>query len=163
MTTKRKAGCAFRIICLLCMVVLFTSCSGKSQSDFVTIQTDSFTVTVPKAWTTETKPEVTFQKDGTAIGGISELGYDSTQPVSQFYGNHAEEISQKERNDLSLPAAQVMLKRASPAAASEQSSINEQHYYFMDKNKKIAYDLNFDSRQVDSETAERIAKSFHLR
>ena len=161
--TKRKTVCAFSIICLLCMVGIFTSCGGKSQSDFVTIQTNSFTLAVPKVWTTETKPEVTFKKDGTTIGGVSELSYDSTQPISQFYGNHAEEISQKERNDLSLPATEVILRRTSPAAASVQSSNDELHYYFIDKNKQITYDLNFNSRQVDSETAEKIAKSFHLR
>ena len=134
-----------------------------SQSHFATIQSDTFTLGVPNDWDTETKPEVVFKKESQVIGGVSEMSYDATQPLSQFYGNHAEEISKKEIKTFSLPTTKVVLRRSSPAAASEQSSANELHYYFIPKDSKVAYDLNFNSALVDHDTAEKIAQTFKIK
>ena len=135
----------------------------EGQPYFATIQCDAFTLRVPDDWNTETKPEVVFKKKNQVIGGVFEMSYDATQPLSQFYGNHAEEISKKEIKTFSFPAMEVILRRSSPAAASEQSSVDELHYYFIKKDSKVVYDLNFNLAFVDNETAKEIAQTFKIK
>ena len=140
--------------------------SQKSQSaakDFITIQTDKFTLKVPGDWDTSTRPEVIFQKGKKVIGGISEVSYDAAKPISQLYGNHAKEISKKEIKTFSLPATEVILQRSSPAAAGGQSSFDELHYYLIPKGGKVVYDLNFTSALVDQDTAEKVAQTFKIK
>ena len=161
-TIKNSKACVLSLIFMFCILESFTSCNATPQADFTTIKTDIFSLAVPSDWNTVTKPEVVFKTNGNVIGGVSEMNYDPSQPISQLYGNQAEEISQTKRSDLSLPATEVVLRRSSPAAESEQTSVDELHYYLIPQNGKIAYDLNFDSNKVDKSTAEKIAKSFTI-
>ena len=134
----------------------------QTTKAFTTIQTGTFIVEVPGDWDISTNPEVIFKKKDQAIGGVSEINYDSTRPLSQFYGNHAEEIRKKEIKNFSLPATEVVLRRSSPAASGQLSS-DELHYYFTPKGGGVAYDLNFNSNFVDHDIAEKIAQSFKIR
>lgn len=151
----------FVFITVFIVVSIFTSCK-VNDSSFKTIQADSFTVSVPKDWESETKPEVIFKKGDQQIGGISVLGYYPTEPISQLYGNHYEVINSEKINTLSIPAMKVTLRRTQPAATGDLSFVDELHYFFIPEDSKVAYDLNFDSSLVDHNTAESITESFKL-
>ena len=132
----------------------------KTSKAFTTIQTNAFTLKVPGDWDTSTRPEVVFGKEHYEFGSVTEVSYDAAQPISRFYGNHAEEISKKEIKTFSLPATEVVLRRSSPAAAGKQSSADELHYYLISRDRGVAYDLNFNLTFVDHDTAEKIAQTF---
>ncbi len=152
----------FVFITVFIVISIFTSCKVNNSSSFKTIQADSFTVSVPKEWASETKPEVIFKKGDQQIGGIVVLGYYPTEPISQLYGNHYEVINSEEVNTLSIPAIKVTLRRTQPAATGDLSFVDELHYFFIPENSTVAYDLNFNSSLVDHNTAESIAESFKL-
>ena len=150
------------IFIFITVFIVINTLPSCSSSEFKTIQADSFTVSVPKDWEVETKPEVIFKKGDQQIGGIIVLGYYPAEPISQLYGNHYEVINSEEINTFSVPAIKVALRRTQPAATGDLSSVAELHYFFIPENSKLAYDLNLNSSLVDDKTAEAIAESLKL-
>jgi len=54
--------------------------------------------------------------------------------------------------------------KITPPAASGETTVTEQvHLFFIIKEKKIAYDLYFNTADVDEQTALNIAKSLKLK
>ena len=96
------------------------------------------------------------------MGTLSTLGYDPSAPISQFEGNHAETLSTKTLSGCKYPATEVVIRRTKPAAANDNSYVDETHIYLIPANSKYAYDLCFTSPLVGKK-AEEIAKSITIR
>ena len=86
------------------------------------------------------------------------MDYDSSLPVSQFNGNHTQTLSTEKLEGCKYPATKVMIRRTQPAAANDDSYVDELHIYLIPQNSKFAYDLYFDSSLVN-EKATEIVKS----
>jgi hypothetical protein len=88
------------------------------------------------------------------------MNYDPLLSILQLVGNHAERLSIKQLEDCNYPTTKVLIRCIKPAAAMDDSYVDELHIYLVQKDSKIAYDLFFDSSQVDKKLAEEIAKTF---
>lgn len=148
--------------------------SDKMKEDFLeqqkeangsvwkTVDTGSYTVSVPNEWDLDVFSEssVNFAKHGNKLGSLEVLGYNSSLPISQFEGNYAETFNIKALEGCKYPATEVMIRRTQPAGANDDSYVDELHIYLIPENGNIAYDLFFDSFEVDETTAVEIAKTF---
>jgi beta-lactamase regulating signal transducer with metallopeptidase domain len=128
------------------------------------IRTSDYEITVPSSWVSRQNGSapLTFLEKGREIGWIDILNYDSSQPISQLQGNHAETLRTKKLGGLKYPAEEVIIRRTPPAAASDQSFTDELHIYILQDGSRIAYDISFDSSRIKEGTALQIAESFRL-
>ena len=161
MSKKRKgiaALCAISVI----VVISGAAIAYGAVTDFTIVDTDKFSVSLPKDWTVESASDGTlsFRDKNGEIGSFSTLSGDGS--LQGFLGNHAEILSTKQLNGLHYPATEVLARRTQPAAAMDNSYVDELHIYLIPGNDGIAYDLFFDSSKVDEKTAAEIAKSFQL-
>lgn len=161
MSKKRKGMVA------LCAIAVIVAISGAAiaygaVTDFTTVDTDKFSVSLPKDWTVESASDGTlsFVDRNGQIGSFWMLNGDGS--LQGFLGNHAEILSTKQLKDLRYPATEVLARRTQPAAAMDNSYVDELHIYLIPGNGGIAYDLFLDSSKVDEKTAVKIAKSFQL-
>lgn len=129
-------------------------------SGWKTVDAGLYTFSMPQEWEADVLSvgSVSFTKNGEAIGSLTVMGYDSSLPLSQFQGNHAQTLSTEPLKGCKYPAAKVMIRRTQPAAANDDSYVDELHIYLVPEDSKFAYDLYFDSSLVN-EKAIVIAKS----
>lgn len=131
-------------------------------SGWESVDTGLYTFSIPGAWDaqafTDGTVSFTFAPSGEKLGTLSTLGYDSSLPLSQFEGNHAETLSSKTLEGYKYPATKVIIRRTQPAAANDDSYVDETHIYLIPQNSKYAYDLYFDSALVNQKSDE-VAKS----
>lgn len=136
-----------------------------SENADVSVETDLYQLFIPKTLTAKEELDsfMTFEKDNKVIGKIEILGYYADQPDSQLMPNHSELIKSEKLSGFSTDVIKMTLK-VSDAAASESTDIFEQvHYYFLQKDKNLAYDLYFNTDHVNADTAENIASSFVIK
>ncbi|MDP4152274.1 MAG: M56 family metallopeptidase [Bacillota bacterium] len=166
---KKKKG-----ILALCAVIIIISIFGVSvvygdnaetkttiNNSFKAYSTDLYSLSAPASWNVEAAFDgtVSFKKDSEDQGSLSVLNYDPTLPISQFEGNHAETLSTKKLDGLRYPATETVIRRTKPAAAMDDSYVDELHVYLIPENSAFAYDLSFDSSKADEKTVLEIAKS----
>lgn len=130
-------------------------------SDWKPVDTGLYTFSIPAQWKaaafSDGSVSFTFASNGEKLGTLSTLGYDPSLPLSQFEGNHAETLSTKTLEGCEYPAAKVIIRRTQPAAANDNSYVDEEHIYLIPKNSRYAYDLCFVSPYVNKK-ADEIAK-----
>lgn len=135
-------------------------------SGWQSVDTGLYTLSIPGAWNAQisTDETVVFIRaaNGEQLGTLSILAYDSSAPLSQFEGNHAETLSTKVLEGCPYPATKVIIRRTQPAAAMDDSYVDELHIYLIPKSSRYAYDLCFDSSLVHQK-AEEIARSLVIR
>ena len=88
------------------------------------------------------------------------MTYEEGVPISQFVGNHAETLSSKSLNSFAYPAAEAIIRRTQPAAAQDDSYVDELHIYILLADNGCAYDFCFDSAKVSEAAAMEIVKDF---
>ena len=132
-------------------------------SGWKTVDAGLYKFSMPQEWEADVLSvgSVSFTKNGEEIGSLTVIGYDSSRPLSQFQGNHAQTLSTEPLKGCKYPAAKVMIRRTQPAAANDDSYVDELHIYLVPEDSKFAYDLYFDSSLVN-EKAIVIAKSVHI-
>ncbi|MBC9784413.1 hypothetical protein H1S01_07795 [Heliobacterium chlorum] len=128
---------------------------------------DFFDLALPGDWSVIKDnlpvPVLSFKKAEKNIGGLQPLNFPQGNTVENLYPNHsqvAEMLNKYPGEDRDL--YWVMLKRLPPAAAQSHEVNYERHYYFLDREHHIAYDLYFDADAVDSVTAWQVTNSFRL-
>jgi len=129
------------------------------------IQTDLYQISIPKEWTAEKLDGnmFAFKKENKKIGGLDIIGYYPEQPISQLEPNHSEVIESKTLEGFFTEVMKEKLKITPPAASGETTVTEQVHLFFIIKEKKIAYDLYFNTADVDEQTALNIAKSLKLK
>lgn len=152
------------VLAILVSAAALGASAGKITDKDQPIQTVFYQLTVPEDWTTEQLPgySLSFEKDGTIIGGLDPIAYYAGQRILPFRPNHTEVI---ESRQLEGYFTEVILEKSqhTPPAASGDSTTKETiHIYFMMNDKKMMYDLYFNTADIDEQTALSIAKSFKL-
>lgn len=131
-------------------------------SRWKSIDTGLYTFSIPSTWDAKAFTDGTvsfiFTPSGEKLGTLSILGYDSSLPLSQFEGNHAETLSSKTLEGYKYTGKKVIIRRTQPAAANDDSYVDETHIYLIPKNSKYVYDLCFVSDLADKKIDE-IVKS----
>lgn len=124
------------------------------------VDTGLYAFSIPNNWDVKASPngEVRISVGGSEIGTLSVLDYDASQPISQFEGNHAQTLSTQKLTNCKYPATKAVIRRTQPAAANDDSYVDELHIYLIPQNSKYAYDLYLDSAW-GSQRALAIAKS----
>lgn len=160
---KHKMKQSYSIVLVLLLLFSFTACSNVISEQ--KIQTDIYQISLPKDWEVE-KLEgnmLLFKKDNEKIGGLDILGYHPDQPLSQLEPGHSEVVESKKLDGFFTEVLQEKLKITPPAASGITTVTEQLHLFFIMKDQKIAYDLYFNTDQVDEKTALTIAKSFKLK
>jgi beta-lactamase regulating signal transducer with metallopeptidase domain len=131
-------------------------------SDWKAVDTGLYTFSIPPEWEAQALADGSvsfiFTPNSEELGSLTRMSYYSSLPLSQFEGNHAQTLSTETLNGCKYPATMVMIRRTQPAAANDNSYVDELHIYLIPENSKFAYDLYFDSSLVNQEPDE-IAKS----
>jgi Antirepressor regulating drug resistance, predicted signal transduction N-terminal membrane component len=135
----------------------------SDTSDWKRTDAGTFTFSAPKEWSVNilARDSVSFKKGEMELGSLTAISYDPKLPLSQLEGNHAQTLSTKPLEGCRYPATEVMLRRTQPAAANDDSYVKELHIYLIPQNGRVAYDLSFDSSQVNEKAIE-IARTFAL-
>ncbi len=116
---------------------------------------------LPEGWSAEGPVyDLQFSRSGEPAGNLFVYNYDPEAPLSQFQGNHAETLACEELSGLSFPAAKALIRRTQPAAALDDSYVDELHIYILLADSRCAFDFCFDSAKVDEQAALEIAKNF---
>ena len=128
-------------------------------------QTNLYQISIPKEWSVEklAGSMLAFKKENKKIGGLDILGYYPEQPISQLEPSHSEVIESKKLEGFFLEVVREKLKITPPAASGETTVTEQIHLFFIIKEKKIAYDLYFNTADVDEQTALNIAKTLKLK
>lgn len=128
------------------------------------IHTDHYLISVPQDWTVEylLGYSLSFKKDNKIIGGLDILGYYPDQPISQLEPNHSEVIESKKLEGFFTEVLEEKLKITPPAASGIINVTEQLHIFFIIKNRKRAYDLYFNTTDIEEQTFLNIAKSFKL-
>ncbi|WP_312094909.1 M56 family metallopeptidase [Aminipila sp.] len=134
-----------------------------NTADWKTVDTGLYTFSIPNNWDAEAAPDgsVSLQTAGEEIGELSILNYDTSQPLSQFEGNHAQTLSQQTLSNCKYPAVKSIIRRTQPAAAEDNSYSDELHIYLIPKKSSYAYDLSFHS-SVGGQNAIEVAKNLSI-
>lgn len=134
--------------------------SSSFTKGWKSVGTGLYTFSIPNNWDVQASPngEVRISVGGSEIGTLSVLDYDASQPISQFEGNHAQTLSTQKLTNCKYPATKAVIRRTQPAAANDDSYVDELHIYLIPQNSKYAYDLYLDSAW-GSQRALAIAKS----
>lgn len=123
--------------------------------------TDLYSFSLPESWRADGDIyNLNFTRSGDPVGNLFVYNYDPDVPISQFQGNHAETLSSEELGGFDYPAAKALIRRTQPAAAQDDSYVDELHIYILLGELNCAFDFSFDSAKVDEQTALEIAKDF---
>jgi hypothetical protein len=121
--------------------------------------TGLYSFSLPEGWRAEGSAyHLQFIRSGEPVGELSMLAYEPGAPISRFAGNHAETLLSEELSGFDYPAAKAIIRRTQPAAAKDDSYVDELHIYIMLPDLQCAFDLCFDSARVDEQGALEIAK-----
>ncbi len=129
------------------------------------VQTELYQLSISKEWSAEKQPgsSLIFKKDSNVIGGLDILAYYPDQPISQLQPNHSEIIESRKLEGFFTEVIQERLKITPPAASGETAVTEQMYLFFIMKDKNMAYDLYFNTADVDEQTILSIAKSFKLK
>ena len=130
----------------------------RSDNDTKVIKYDRFEVSVPKAW----QMSENILKNNGKMCSFEVMNYDPSEPFSQLYGNHVEELSKKQLTGFTYPTTMVTLRRTQPAAADDTSYTDELNFFIIPDNSNVAYLINFNSDKVKESEALKIVKSFTI-
>ncbi|MGE4484117.1 MAG: hypothetical protein AB7C97_03265 [Oscillospiraceae bacterium] len=123
--------------------------------------TGLYSFSLPKGWSAEGDGYyLLFSLSGDSVGSLVIRNYDSDCPISQFQDNHRETLSSGNISGFDYPAAKAVIRATQPAAANDDTYVDELHIYIMLSDLACAFDICFDSAKVDEQTAMEIAKSF---
>jgi hypothetical protein len=125
--------------------------------------TGIYSFSLPEGWSKDGSVDyLELTRSGDTVGSLSALTYDEGVPISRFEGNHAETLSSRSLSGFAYPAAEAIIRRTQPAAAQDDSYVDELHIYILLAENGCAFDFCFDSAKVDEATALEIAKGFTL-
>ncbi len=125
-----------------------TSCQTEVElkeyvdtSGWKSVATDLFTFSMPGYWdaqvTTDEAVSFTLAANGEQLGTLSILYYDSSAAMTQFAGNHAEILNTKTLENCNYPATKMIIRRTQPAAANDDSYVDEKHIYLIPEKQQI--------------------------
>ncbi|WP_347490414.1 hypothetical protein ABDB91_04380 [Desulfoscipio sp. XC116] len=66
--------------------------------------------------------------------------YDPEHPIAQFEDNHRVTLSSETLDGFDYPAAKALIRATQPAAANDDSHVDELHIYIMLADLRCAYD-----------------------
>lgn len=161
-----KKRLVFISIFLSLMMLLFISCTEKKSSDTNLIETDSYTVLISdniNATKQLNGEVVVFSIDGKSIGGLDTFIYYPDQPEYQLDPNHSLVVSSKKLKNMKYDVLEKNYDMYPPAASGDTTKTNVTHLFFIFKDKKVYYDLYFDTSAVDETAILEIGKSFKLK
>lgn len=116
---------------------------------------------LPEGWLAGGSADsLSFTRSGEPVGSLTVRVYDPGEPISQLMDNHRETLSSENLSGFSYPAAKALIRATQPAAAGDDSYVDELHLYLMPEGCGCAFDFCFDSAQVNEQTATEIAKNF---
>lgn len=116
---------------------------------------------LPEGWRAEGSVyDLQFSRSGEPVGSLVIRNYDPDKPISQFEDNHRTTLSSENLSGFSFPAAKALIRATQPAAAQDDSYVDELHIYLMPSGFSCAFDFCFDSAKVNVQTALEIAKNF---
>lgn len=159
------------IILLISLIVFATSCTSntinsKSNKNYQTITTKSFTLLIPKEWSVEISNNILlkFKNKNNKIGSLDLISYEKNENINSVLPNHTEVISINKLKGFFTDTYEVKLVASQPAASGNLSKINQTHILFLLESQKVAYDLSFNTDDiVDEQTILNIANSFKLK
>jgi len=123
--------------------------------------TGLYSFSLPEGWRADGDTyNLNFTRSDDPVGNLFVYNYDPDVPISQFQGNHAETLICEELGGFDYPAAKALIRRTQPAAAQDDSYMDELHIYILLGDLGCAFDFCFDSAKVDEQTALEIAKGF---
>jgi hypothetical protein len=124
------------------------------------ISADIYSFSLPKGWRAEGDVyNLNFTRSDNSVGSLTVYNYYPDNSISQFQGNHAETLSSGTLSGFDYPTVKAIIRRTQPAAAQDDSYVDELHIYILLSDLQCAFDFCFDSAKVDEETAVEIAKS----
>jgi len=122
--------------------------------------TGIYSFSLPEGWSASGNTyDLGFTRSGESVGSFIIRNYDPDNPVSQFQDNHRETLSNENLSGFAYPAAKALIRATQPAAANDDSYVDELHLYIMLADLRCAFNFCFDSAKVDEGTAMEIAKS----
>lgn len=152
---------------LIIFSFLLIACSTNSSSskEYKTIETDLYKLSIPTSIEAEkiAGSALLFRRAKKNIGGLDILGYNPDQPLSQLEPNHSKVLLSEKLQGFSYEVWQENLELTQPAASGDKSIIAQTHIYFVFKDKKIAFDLYFYTKEIAENTLLDIAGSFKLK
>lgn len=130
--------------------------------------TDLYAFSLPEGWIAKGSAyDLQFTRSGEPVGTFIIRNYDPDKPISQFRDNHRETLSSENLSDFEdfptlkkYPVAKAIIRATQPAAANNDSYVDELHIYIMLADSRCAFDFCFDSAKVDEQTAMEIVKGF---
>lgn len=129
--------------------------------DTKTYNTGIYSFSLPEGWSAGGD---TFYKEltrsGEPVGSFIIRNYDPDKPISQLQDNHRETLSSEDLSGFTYPAVKALIRATQPAAAQDDSYVDELHIYILLGDLNCAFDFCFDSAKVDEQTVMKIAKGF---
>lgn len=144
----------------------------ENLADIITTEyyTELCSFSLPNGWRASGDPynlNLSFSRSDETVGSLVLRNYDPDKPISQFVDNHRTIVSSESlsnfmplKGEPGYPAAKAIIRATQPAAANDDSYVDELHLYIMLPDLRCAFDLCFDSAKVDEQTAIEIAKRF---
>ncbi len=139
----------------------------EEEKHFAKINTETYDTGLyslfflPEGWRAEGSVyDLQFSRSGEPVGSLIIRNYDPDKPISQFEDNHRTTLSSENLNGFSFPAAKALIRATQPAAAQDDSYVDELHIYLIPSGFSCAFDFCFDSAKVGEQTALEIAKNF---
>lgn len=132
-----------------------------TEIDTKTYDTGLYSFSFPEGWSAGGDIYfLNFNRSGDPVGSLIIRNYDPDNPVSQFQDNHRETLSSENLSGFAYPAAKALIRATQPAAANDDSYVDELHIYIMLADLRCAFDFSFDSAKVDEQTASEIVRGF---
>lgn len=144
------------------LVVTLDEVNHIAEIDTKTYNTGLYSFSLPEDWSAAGNTYsyyLSLTRSDESVGSLIIRNYDPDKPISQFQDNHRETLSGKNLSGFAYPAAKAIIRATQPAAANDDSYVDELHIYIMLADFDCAFDFSFDSAEVDEETAVEIAKS----
>jgi len=131
------------------------------------IKTKEYSICVPKEWTVEKLPSGTlhFKKEDEEIGGLYPQPYysDLKDPLAHLLPNHSEIVERKKLEGLFTEAEEIKINQDNDTIASGVSGTSDWiHVFLIKKDKKIAYEIFFNTKFLNENEVLKIVKSFKL-
>lgn len=124
--------------------------------------TGIYSFSLPEGWSASgATHDLSFSRSDEAVGSFIIRNYDPNNPISQLMDNHRMTLSSENLSGFDYPAAKAVIRATRPAAAHDDSYVDELHLYIMLADIRCAFDFYFDSAKVDEQAAMEIVKSFH--
>ena len=126
-----------------------------------TYDTGMYSFWLPGSWKAEGDTyDLQFNRSGDVVGSLIIRTYDPDKSILQFQDNHRETLSSENLSGFAYSAAKAVIRATQPAAAHDDSYVDELHIYIMLADFRCAFDFCFDSAKVDEQTAMVIAEEF---